>query len=390
MKSILIFLFCAISLIAQEETDYYYYNKVTTVPSAPILYAWKTVLDFGTSDSSSTDTSLVLMISNTGNADLTVDEPTGLASPFSDTVTVAKVIAAGDSLEYRVFLDRNQNEAQYTDTWNFTSDGGNLAVACSAFVDTHYVPPFAPNQLDSILSWFTPASIWSTEFWGDTSETGYTQSFSNWQENTAGSFTIGTSATLKGSQFWHTNNSTSIWARSPLPANVSWANFTSWTVAFVDSQKSGVNYMQLSGITSTSDNNELIFMRCDNANKMNLFIRDASGNTGCNITSDSITTGKWGITIFRWNGLTKVGSIFVSGDSTTSSAAGTWLIGTTWNGFNELAIFGAIYNYTLNGGMNGGIAEIIAYRGAKDVTDINKIGDYLSAKYGLVWNKSFQ
>lgn len=246
-------------------------------------------------------------------------------------------------------------------------------------------PIFSPSDFDSLITWLTPATIWTGGAWGDTSGIAATISPDPWLVQSS-NLTIGTTSKLKDQpRFLHTNNGTSGWLSSLSSTVVWYGEFNNWTVFYVDSGKTGATaYMSLSGQYGDGYN-ELVFHRTDNAEHFNLLIRDANGSI-ISFAGDSVVTGKWGIHCFQFSGDTRTARLITSGD-TTSTTIGAFIANTTHPGYEYATLFRG--NYSSNVLWNGGIAEVIAYRGYKTLAEINQIAQYLSGKFGLTWNTNF-
>jgi len=244
-----------------------------------------------------------------------------------------------------------------------------------------------PSSLDSLITWLTPATIWTAGAWGDTSGISTTISPDPWLANGT-STSLGTASTLKGQpHFLHTNNGTSSYLSSLSSTVLSYGEFNNWTVFFVDSiLNTTANYEGLTGVDGGSADNEIIFMRVDNSTpkKLNLLVRDDAGTIGCNFVSDSSVSGKWGIHVFQWSSDNLTGRIVVSGDTTSTTANNSFKKETIWTGYEYPAIFQVIYAGATV--IDAGIAEVIAYRGYKTLAEITQVAQYLAAKYNLYWN----
>lgn len=116
----------------------------STFTAEPVLAVTPDPLDFGTIDANTSDTAAVT-VSNSGNADLTIDNIVAPGAPFSiaaQTCSVGSVLAPGATCGITIGF-APANEGNFSDSLGIASDGGTDSVALTGSAD----PPPAP-QID--------------------------------------------------------------------------------------------------------------------------------------------------------------------------------------------------------------------------------------------------
>lgn len=142
MKYFLILFFFSVVCYAQESIILGIVKSSGDTSGTPQIQVDTEALAFGSMDSSSSvDSVLPVIVTNTGTANLILDSLTGLAAPFTEDGSYPDTITAGSSDTINFTFDRNHaSDSTFTDTATVYSNANNVEITMSATI-TIPVPP---------------------------------------------------------------------------------------------------------------------------------------------------------------------------------------------------------------------------------------------------------